>query len=65
MSRAVLLTGFAFLLLAVVVLEVLARVGNGRGATLGDVADSAVRHPAGRAIALLGWLWLGWHLFVR
>lgn len=65
MSRAVLLTGFAVLLTAMVVLEVLARTGDGRRATLGDVADAAVRHPAGRAVALLSWLWMGWHLFVR
>jgi len=48
-----------------VVLEVLARVGRGRRATLGDVADAAVRRPGGRAVAVLGWLWIGWHLFVR
>lgn len=65
MSRAVLLTGYGVLLVAMIVLEVLARVGDRRRATLGDVADSAVRHPAGRAIALVSWLWLGWHLFVR
>ncbi len=65
MSRVVLLTGFATLLVAMVVLEVIARVGAGRRAALGDVVDAAVRHPAGRAVALLSWLWLGWHLFVR
>lgn len=65
MSRAVLLTGFVALLAAMVVLEVVARVGDGRRATLGDIADAAVRHPAGRAVALLSWLWMGWHLFVR
>ncbi|MBA2751929.1 MAG: hypothetical protein H0U41_06790 [Actinobacteria bacterium] len=48
-----------------VVLEVLARTADGRRATLGDVVDAAVRHPAGRAVALLSWLWMGWHLFVR
>lgn len=65
MSRVVLLTGFAALLAAMVVLEVLGRVGHGRRATLGDVADAAVHRPGGRAVALLSWLWLGWHLFVR
>lgn len=65
MSKVILLAGFAVLLGAMVALEVMARAGDGRWATLGDVADSAVRHPAGRALALLGWLWLGWHLFVR
>ena len=65
MSRVVLRAGFVALLGAMVVLEVLARQGDGRRATLGDLADAAVRHPAGRAVALLSWLWLGWHLFVR
>ncbi len=65
MSRAILLTGFAVLLTAMVVLEVLARTADGRRATLGDVVDAAVRHPAGRAVAVLSWLWMGWHLFVR
>ena len=65
MSRVVLLTGFALLLAAMALLEILARLGEGRRARLADVADSAVSHPAGRAVALLGWLWLGWHLFVR
>jgi hypothetical protein len=23
------------------------------------------RRRAGRAVVLIGWLWLGWHLFVR
>lgn len=65
MSRAILLTGFAALLTAMVVLEVVARVGDGRRATLGYVVEITVRHPAGRAVALLSWLWTGWHLFVR
>jgi hypothetical protein len=65
LTRAVLLTGFAVLLVAMIVLEGLARAGHGHRATLGDVTDSAIRHPAGRAVALLAWLWLGWHLFVR
>ncbi|MDP8975526.1 MAG: DUF6186 family protein [Actinomycetota bacterium] len=65
MSKAILLTGFAVLLGAMVALEVVARAGAGRRATLADVVNAAVRHPARRAAALLAWLWLGWHLFVR
>jgi hypothetical protein len=30
-----------------------------------DVVRRAVRHPAVRVICLVGWLWLGWHFFVR
>ena len=65
MSGAVLVGGFAALFVAMLVLEIRARFGPNRRATLGDVVDSAVARPAGRAAALLGWLWLGWHLFVR
>lgn len=65
MSRAVLLVGFAVLVAAMVVLEILARLGRGGRATLGDVVEITVRHPAGRAVALLSWLWVGWHLFAR
>lgn len=65
MSRLVILTGFAVLLGAVVALEARARLGGGNRATLADATTAAVRHPAGRIIVLLSWLWLGWHLFVR
>ena len=65
MSRIVILSGFAVLIAAAGVLELRARLGSREHATLADVIDAAVRHPAGRSAALLGWLWTGWHLFVR
>ena len=65
MSRVVVLTGFAVLIGAGAALEARARFGPAGRATLSDVVDRAVRRPAGRLLALLAWLWVGWHLFVR
>ncbi len=65
MSATVLVAGFAVLLAATVTLEVRARLSGGSAPSLGDLADAVTGHPAGRASALMGWLWLGWHLFVR
>lgn len=68
MSRVVILAGFAVLIGAGVALEARARLGPAPGAsraTLGDLVDGAVRRPAGRLLAILAWLWAGWHLFVR
>lgn len=65
MSAAVHVAGFAALLAAAVALELRARLGPPGRASLSDVADTLTRHPPGRAAALAGWLWLGWHLFVR
>jgi Family of unknown function (DUF6186) len=33
--------------------------------TAADLVDLVMRHPVGRWVVLAGWLWLGWHLFVR
>ena len=65
MSSTVLVSGFAGLFAAMLALELLARFGPSRRATLGDVVNRAVARPAGRVVVLLSWLWLGWHLFVR
>jgi hypothetical protein len=65
MTRAGVLAGFAVLGAAAVVLEALARLGKGRVPTSGAIVDSVVRHPAIRSGLLGGWLWIGWHLFVR
>ena len=32
---------------------------------LGDVLAFLMRPRVGRWFVLIGWLWLGWHLFVR
>ncbi len=65
MTGAVLVAGFAVLVAAAVILEIRARMSGGGAPSLGDLADAVTRQPAGRSAALMGWLWLGWHLFVR
>jgi len=64
-ARSATLLGWAALVIAFVVLEVRARVRRERFATVGDALDRLLRNGVARAILLLGWLWLGWHLFVR
>ena len=64
MSRAATLWGYALLAVAVVGYQ-LAGVLRGRTATLGQALRRVTRVPAGRAVLLAGWLWAGWHTFVR
>ena len=63
MSRAT-LWGYAVLALAVVAYQV-AGLLLGRTATLGQALRRVTRVPAGRVLLLAGWLWAGWHTFVR
>ena len=64
-SRGVTLLGWAVLAAAFVALEVRSLVGRDRFATVGDALDRLLRNGFARAILLLGWLWLGWHVFAR
>ena len=64
MTRAVTLAGYAVIALTAIGLEVAARRSTTR-ATFGDAVTAALRRPAIRLAVLAGWLWLGWHLFVR
>jgi hypothetical protein len=64
-ARVVTIAGWVVLATAVVVLELRARLGSRRLATLGAVITIAFRTPLVRFLALAGWVWLGWHLFVR
>ena len=64
MSRAATLWGYALLAIAVVAYQ-LAGVMLGRTVTLGQALRRVTRVPAGRAVLLAGWLWAGWHTFVR
>jgi hypothetical protein len=63
-SRAVTLGGYAVIALLAIGLEVVARK-SGRFATLGDVLAHGLRRWPCRTLLQAGWLWLGWHLFVR
>ena len=64
MTRVVTLVGFAVLAAAAVVLELVAR-RSPRLCTLGDALGAVLRHLPLRLLLLAGWLWLGWHTFVR
>ena len=64
MSRTTTLVGYALLFTALVGCQVAAVVTR-RIPTLGRVASGVARSPVGRWLLLAGWLWIGWHLFVR
>jgi hypothetical protein len=64
-TRIITIIGFACVIGALVALEVVARRGTTRIATLGQWLGYVMRPRTGRALILLGWLWLGWHYFAR
>ncbi len=64
MSRTTTLVGYAVVAVALVACQV-AAVLTGRISTLGQALSAVVRRRAGRWLVLAGWLWIGWHLFVR
>ncbi|MGH9083240.1 MAG: DUF6186 family protein [Acidimicrobiales bacterium] len=41
------------------------QIGGRRTARPGAVARRVLVNPYARAAVLLGWMWLGWHLFAR
>jgi hypothetical protein len=63
MTRALTLAGYAAVVVLAAGVEVAAR--RGLTATFGEALSSWLRRPAVRLVVLAGWLWLGWHLFVR
>ncbi len=64
MSRLVTLLGYAVIAAAAVLLQVVARRSK-QVATFGETLSIVLRHPPVRLAVVVGWLWLGWHLFVR
>jgi hypothetical protein len=64
MTRAVTLLGYVIVVAAAVALEARAR-RRPDGPTAGRALRLLLRHPALHLLAVAGWLWLGWHLFVR
>lgn len=64
-TRAITVAGFAVIIAAMVILEILGRRRSSRIPTLGEWLGYVMRPRAGRALILLGWLWLGWHYFAR
>ena len=63
--RAITISGFAVIIAAMVILEILGRRPSSRIPALGEWLGFVMRPRAGRALILLGWLWLGWHYFAR
>lgn len=63
-SSALTLGGYALIAIAAIAIELRAR-RTGRLATFGDALDRALRHWPFRILLQAGWLWLGWHVFVR
>lgn len=64
-TRVVTIIGFAGVIAALVALEIIGRRRTTRVPTLGEWLGYLMRARAGRALILLGWLWLGWHYFAR
>ena len=64
MSRAVTLWGYAVLAVVALIFQAGGLVFR-RTATLGQALTRVTRVRAGRYLLLAGWLWVGWHTFVR
>jgi Family of unknown function (DUF6186) len=64
MTRSVTLAGYAALVAMMITLEIVAR-RTGRVVPFGRAVGLLTGKPALRVVVLAGWLWLGWHLFVR
>ena len=62
-ARTLTFAGYAVLAGAAVLLELVARRRG--GVNLGAVLRWLTARWPGRVVLLLGWAWLGWHLFVR
>jgi hypothetical protein len=54
---------YAAIFVAVVAAEVVAR--RSQRMTFADLVRRICRNRAGQVAVLAGWLWIGWHLFVR
>lgn len=64
-TRIITVIGFAVVIIALFVLEFIGRRPASRVPTLGEWLGYLMRARAGRAVILVGWLWLGWHYFAR
>ena len=64
MTRSATLAGFVVLAVAIAGVH-LAALRGADVATIGAVVRALTRRRAARWLLLAGWLWLGWHLFVR
>lgn len=65
MSRALTIAGYVVPLIAIAVIEVIARRAGSRLSTFAGVISAATARRAGRVAVVLAWWWTGWHFFVR
>jgi hypothetical protein len=63
-ARTFILVGYVAIAAGALILETSARRG-GPVATFGATLGTVLRYRPTRLLVLAGWLWLGWHLFVR
>ncbi len=64
MSRPITLAGYCVAAAALLGCQ-LASLVSSRIPSIGHVASLIASRQAGRWLLLGGWLWIGWHLFVR
>ena len=64
MSRTATLVGY-YVIAALLLGCQLATLVSSRMPTIGQLAALIASRRAGRWLLLAGWLWVGWHLFVR
>lgn len=65
MTTTVLVAVWIALGAVAVLLQAVGSVTRHRFPTFGDAAAHAMRWWIGRLLLLGGWVWLGWHTFVR
>ena len=63
-SRTLTFVGYGAILTAIVVMAVVA-TRRPNWMTLPDALGALTRKRAVRVVVVIGWVWLGWHLFAR
>jgi Family of unknown function (DUF6186) len=64
-THAITITGFAFIAVSLIVLELVAHRRGSRVPTAGQVLGFLMQTRITRVLILLLWGWLGWHFFAR
>lgn len=64
MTALITVAGYVLVVVVAIGLELTARRTR-RVVTFGEMLAVALRRPSMRLLLQIGWLWIGWHLFVR
>lgn len=64
-TRQISLLVWSLVGITLVACEVAAILTRGAVPRFGTVVRRVVANPAARTVLLLGWMWQGWHQFVR